>query len=133
MDGVQKPVELILARNLLSSLSTPGFLIDKGGVLIFYNEAAGMMLGKRFEEIGTVGPEQWSLVFGPLNEKGEPIPYDELPLVHAIRGGRPAHGHMNLRSADGSQHEIEVSAVPILTPNGSRGGMAFFWPAVEES
>jgi PAS domain-containing protein len=131
MEGSQKPIELILARNLLSSLTTPGFLIDKGGVLIFYNEAAGSMLGKRFEEIGQVGPEQWSLVFGPLDDQGKPIPYDELPLVHAIRGGRPAHGELHLRSADGSVHHIEVSAVPILTPNGSRGGMAFFWPSLE--
>jgi PAS domain-containing protein len=126
--AAQKPLELILARNLISSLSTPAFLVDEGGVLIFYNEAAGSLLGKRFEEIGKVGPEQWGSIFGPFDENGEPIPYDELPLVISIRQGRPAHVEMQIRSADGSEHSIEVSALPIQTPHGSRGGIAFFWP-----
>jgi PAS domain-containing protein len=130
VEAGQKPIELILARNLISSLSTPAFLVDEGGVLIFYNEAAGALLGKRFEEIGKVGAPQWGSVFGPIDEGGDPIAYDELPLVASVRDGRPAHERMRIRSADGVQHEIEVSALPILTPHGSRGGIAFFWPIV---
>jgi PAS domain-containing protein len=126
--AAQKPLELILARNLITSLSTPAFLVDAGGVLIFYNEAAGSLLGKRFEEIGKVGPEQWGSIFGPFDENGQPIPYDELPLVISIRNGRPAHAEMQVRSAEGVEHRIEVSALPIQTPHGSRGGIAFFWP-----
>ena len=131
VEAGQKPIELILARNLISSLSTPAFLVDEGGVLIFYNEAAGLLLGKRFEEIGKVGPEQWGTMFGPVDNGGEPIPYDELPLVLTIREGRPAHTVMRIRSADGAEREIEVSALPIVTPHGSRGGIAFFWPTGE--
>ncbi len=133
MEAGQKPIELILARNLISSLSTPAFLVDEGGVLIFYNEAAGTLLGKRFEEIGKVGPEQWGTMFGPVDEAGTPIPYDELPLVLTIREGRPAHSEMRIRSADGAEHVIEVSALPIVTPHGSRGGIAFFWPTNESA
>ena len=95
----QRPLELILARNLMSALSTPAFLVDEGGVLAFYNEAAGMMLGKRFEELGTVGPDEWGALFGPFDEHGEPIPYDDLPLVTAVRSGRPTHAELVLRSA----------------------------------
>jgi PAS domain-containing protein len=131
VEAGQKPIELILARNLISSLSTPAFLVDEGGVLIFYNEAAGSLLGKRFEEVGKVGAPQWGSIFGPIDEGGEPIAYDELPLVVSVRNGRPAHERMRIRSADGAQHEIEVSALPILTPHGSRGGIAFFWPIVD--
>jgi PAS domain-containing protein len=128
---VQKPVELILARNLMSSLSTPAFLVDEGGMLIFYNEAAGVLLGKRFEEVGSVGPEEWGTVFGPFDSEGNPIPYEELPLVIAVRQGRPAHSRFTIRSTDGTLHEIEVSAFPILTAHGSRGGMAIFWPVAD--
>jgi PAS domain-containing protein len=131
VEAGQKPIELILARNLISSLSTPAFLVDQGGVLIFYNEAAGTLLGKRFEEIGKVGPEQWGTMFGPVDAEGSPIPYEELPLVLTIREGRPAHAELRIRSADGAQHDIEVSALPIVTPQGSRGGIAFFWPSTE--
>jgi PAS domain-containing protein len=125
----QKPLELILARNLMSALSTPAFLVDEGGVLVFYNEAAGMMLGKRFEELGTVGPDEWGSLFGPFDESGEPIPYDELPLVVAVRNGRPAHANFEIRSADGVRHRVEASAFPILTAHGSQGAIAVFWPA----
>ena len=124
----QKPLELILARNLMSALSTPAFLVDEGGVLVFYNEAAGMLLGKRFEELGTVGAEEWGSLFGPFDESGEPIPYDELPLVIAVRNGRPAHADFEIRSTDGASHEVEVSAFPILTAHGSQGAIAVFWP-----
>jgi PAS domain-containing protein len=127
VEAGQKPIELILARNFISALSTPAFLVDEGGVLIFYNESAGMLLGKRFEEIGKVGPEHWGTMFGPFDESGGPIPYDDLPLVMAVRQGLPAHSRFSIRSADGTEHEIEVSALPILTPQGSRGGLAFFW------
>lgn len=126
---MQKPVELILARNLMSSLSTPAFLVDEGGVLVFYNEAAGTLLGKRFEEIGKVGPDEWVSVFGPLDADDQPIPYDDLPLVVSVRQGRPAHATFQIRSTDGVRHRIEASAFPILTAHGSRGAIAIFWPS----
>jgi PAS domain-containing protein len=126
----QRPLELILARNLMSALSTPAFLVDEGGLLVFYNEAAGMLLGKRFEELGTVGPQEWGSLFGPFDENGDPIPYDDLPLVTAVRAGRPAHAELTVRSTDGTNHDVEVSAFPILTAHGSQGAIAVFWPSL---
>jgi PAS domain-containing protein len=125
----QRPLELILARNLMSALSTPAFLVDEGGVLVFYNEAAGLLLGKRFEELGTVSAEEWGALFGPFDDGGEPIPYDKLPLVVAVRDGRPAHANFEIGSVDGTRHRIEASAFPILTAHGSQGAIAVFWPA----
>ena len=127
----QKPLELILARNLISALSTPAFLVDEGGLLVFYNEAAGSLLGKRFDELGRVGPGEWGALFGPFDESGSPIPYDDLPLVSAVRDDRPAHAQLEVRSADGTLHDVEVSAFPIKTAHGTRGGIAVFWPADE--
>ena len=43
----QKPLELILARNLLTSISTPAFLLDADAAVVFYNEAAAALLGPR--------------------------------------------------------------------------------------
>ena len=129
----QRPLELILARNLMSALSTPAFLVDEGGVLVFYNEAAGALLGKRYEELGTVGPEEWGSLFGPFDEGGKPIPYEDLPLVVAVRNGRPAHADFEIRSADGAHHTVEVSAFPILTAHGSQGAIAVFWPSASSN
>jgi PAS domain-containing protein len=127
----QKPLELILARNLMTSLSTPAFLVDEGGVLVFYNEAAGILLGRRFEELGQVGQEEWGALFGPFGDDGTAIAYDELPLVSAIRSGRPAHAALTIRSADGAEHAVEASAFPILTAHGSQGALAMLWTAGE--
>ena len=129
--AAQKPLELILARNLMSSLSTPAFLVDEDGILVFYNEAAGALLGKRFEEVGKMGPAEWGTAFGPFDQDGKQIPFDELPLTRALRNGRPAHSTFRIQSLDGSEHDIEVSAMPIVTGAGARGAMAVFWPIEE--
>jgi PAS domain-containing protein len=127
----QKPLELILARNFLSSLSTPAFLVDENGILVFYNEAAGALLGMRFEEAGRMGPEQWGTAFGPFTEDGNHVPFDELPLTIALRQGHPAHSYLTIRSVGGEDHDIEVSAFPILVAEGSAGALAMFWPKEE--
>jgi PAS domain-containing protein len=127
----QKPLELILARNLMSALSTPAFLVDEGGLLVFYNEAAGALLGKGFDEVGHVGPTEWGGLFGPYDEGGETIPYEDLPVVQAVRRGRPAHAGFGVRAFDGQVHQVECSAFPILTAHGSQGAIAIFWPVEE--
>lgn len=127
MSSMQRPLELILARNLISSLSTPAFLTDERGALVFYNEAAGQLLGKRFEEIGSMGEAVWEVI-GPFDSSGERVPIDDLPLTLALRDGCPAHATVRIRSFTGVEHAIEVSALPIVTGQGSRGAMAFFWP-----
>jgi PAS domain-containing protein len=124
----QRPIELILARNLMSSLSTPAFLVDEKGVVVFYNDAAAGLLGVRFEEAGRMPPEEWGSAFGPFDDSGEQVPFDELPLTVALQAGRPAHSNFRIRSLKGVDHDIEVSAFPILTTSGTRGAMAIFWP-----
>jgi PAS domain-containing protein len=130
--GEQQPLELILARNLLSSLSTPAFLVDTDGVLVFFNEAAASLLGRHFEETGKMGPEEWGQAFGPFGPNGRPIDFEELPLTIALRRGRPAHERMELKDRHGNTHEVEVSALPLVSSGGGfRGALAVFWPIDE--
>jgi PAS domain-containing protein len=124
----QKPLELILARNFLTSLSTPAFLVDESGALIFYNEAAGALLGTSFEESGRMRAEEWGKAMGPFGEDGKPIPLEENPTTKALRRGRPFHGRFTIRSVRGDEHEIESSALPIVAEGGQEGAMIFFWP-----
>ena len=124
----QKPLELILARNFLTSLNTPAFLVGARGELLFYNEAAGALLGASFEESGRMEASEWGEAFGPFDPDGNAIPYDQLPVTQALRQGRPAHADHHIRSVRGTDHDIEVSAVPIMTEGGQEGAMVFFWP-----
>jgi PAS domain-containing protein len=125
----QKPLELILARNLLTSISTPAFLVDSDAALVFYNEAAGALLGRSFEDVGRMSPEEWTTTYGPFGPDGKPLKLDELPTTRAVRDGRPAHAAFTIRSANGSKREIQSSAFPIVaSEEGSSGAMIFFWP-----
>jgi len=125
----QRPLELILARNLLTNLSTPGFLLDNAATVVFYNEAAAGVLGRSFEDTGKMSADEWSKTFGPLAPNGTPLEIDRINLTDAIRAGRPAHGEFRIRSAGGTEVPIEASAVPIVAaPHGSSGAMVLFWP-----
>src|SRR5262245_39086850 len=132
-NGAQKPLELILARNLLTSISTPAFLVDSDARLLFYNEAAGALLGRSFEEAGQMTAEEWTGAFGPLGEEHNPLPVDELPLTPVLREGRPGHGSYCIRSANGEEHRIEASAFPLVGPNEQESGaMILWWPESED-
>ena len=124
----QKPLELILARNLLTSLSTPAFLVDPEATIVFYNEAAAALLGRSFEEAGQMTAEEWTSAFGPFDHDGTPIEVDTLATTEAIRAGRPAHATFTIRGAAGPT-TIEASAFPIVaSEEGSSGAMILFWP-----
>jgi PAS domain-containing protein len=127
MRKAQQPIEMVLARSLMSNLITPAFLVDEEGSLVFYNDAAGELLGLRFEEAGRMPAEEWGTRFEPLDLDGQPIAVDNLPLVIALRSRRPVHSTFRVRSAIGDERCIEVSAIPIVSAAGTRGAMAIFW------
>ena len=129
--STQRPLELILARNLLATMSTPASLVNAPGDIVFYNEAAGVLLGRRFEEKGSMSAQDWVAVFGPFDENDDPIPIDEQPLTIALRSNRPGHARHRIRSVNGAEHLVEVSAVPVIGADGFQGGMIFFWLAEE--
>jgi PAS domain-containing protein len=127
-DADERPLELILARNLVSIISLAAFLVDVDGDIVFFNEAAAQVIGARFEETGSLTREQWNPEFGPFDEHGRPVPYDELPLTIAVREGRPAYGRFHIRTDSGSLIEIEAGAFPLTGPDGYHGAMVMFWP-----
>jgi PAS domain-containing protein len=126
-DGAHQPLDLILARNLMSVLETPSFMVDNEGVLVFYNEAAGALLGKRFEETGRLSREQWNEI-GPVDLEGNPISSGDLPLTVALREGRPSHGRFNICTDESTVVEVETSAVPLISGGNFHGAMVVFWP-----
>src|SRR4029453_4991519 len=58
--AAQKPIELILARQLATHLAMPIFLVDADGTLVFFNEPAERILGRRFDETGEMPAAAWS-------------------------------------------------------------------------
>ena len=125
-------IEIILSRQLADSLSIPIFITDPGGNLIFYNESAEELLGKRFEETGAMPVEEWSTIFKPVDEAGNLIPPEKLPLVKTLTHRYPAHGTFWIESLKGEQNKISVTAYPIIgRPDRFLGAVAIFWKTNE--
>lgn len=124
----QKEIELILARQLASHLAMPIFIVDPPGNLIYYNEPAELILGRRFEETGEMPVGVWSTIYKATDENGEPLPPDSLPLVIALTQHCPAHRAMWIEGLDGVRRRIEVTAFPIDgQAERSLGALAIFW------
>jgi len=68
-----KPIQLILARQLCSSLAVPILLVDTEGTLIFYNEPAEVILDQRFEESGEMAADTWSGRFALADEERKQV------------------------------------------------------------
>lgn len=126
------PIQIILIRQLAGYLSVPLFLVDPRGKLLFYNEPAEAILGRRFEETGAMPPEEWSSVFTPLDDGGQPLPPEALPLMITLTKQRPAYRRFFVRGLDGVLRHIEVAAIPIVGLQGQfLGAAALFWEISE--
>lgn len=124
----QLEIELILLRQVASYLATPIFLVDLEGNLLFYNEPAEPILGKRYEEWGELPLADWATVWIPTDDDDNPIPPEEVPLVIAVQQRRPALGGLWITGLDGIRRHLTVAALP-LVGQGDRdlGSVAFFW------
>src|SRR3954465_4585904 len=124
------PLELILARNLISGIGLAAFLIDPDGVLVFFNDAAGELIGRRFEEGGQLDPDGWNAEFGPFDEFGQLVPTASMPLTKALRHGLPANGCFRVSAGEGKDLiDVEGSALPLPTAEGFQGAIIGFWRA----
>ena len=90
------PIQIILTRQLAGYLSVPLFLVDPKGTLLFYNEPAEAILGRRFDETGAMSAEEWSSAFTPLDDGRTAYPARAAPVeddAHHAAAGLPALRH----------------------------------------
>lgn len=124
----QQEIEIILSRHWASHLTTPVFLVDPEGNLLYYNEAAEQILGRRFAETGKMGEDEWSTAFKFTDDDGEPLDPKELPLSIALNQFRPAHKCLWLTGLDNVRRYIETTCFPIVGQSDHfLGAIALFW------
>ena len=124
----QQPLPLIMMRELADNLATPLFLVDKVGVLVYYNEAAERILGLRYADAGSLTADEWGARWAAERLDGSPMPAEERPIACAMRQGKPCHTPMLLITSDGVRRSIEVTAFPLLArADEIVGGVAIFW------
>jgi PAS domain-containing protein len=124
----QRDVGLILMRQLASGLAVPTLLADETGDLLFFNEAAEVLLGQRFDEVGELPRGERTRMFHFRDEQGNHLPEDQVPLAVAMRELRPVHRRVIGRGFDGVDHNVEITAFPLLGAGGHLiGAVAMFW------
>lgn len=116
-----------MAQGMMANLSTPAFLVDCAGTLVFFNAPAARLLGVSYEDAGAMSPAEWAGRFSPQDSDGQPLAAEQLPLAIALAEGRPSYRPMRVQAADGLARSIEVSAFPIVGRHGQTGALAIFW------
>jgi PAS domain-containing protein len=124
----QQEIEIILCRHWASHLQTPVFLVDPEGNLLYYNEPAESILGRRFAETGPMSAAEWSTAFKATDDRNVPLEPDELPLAIALAERRPAHKRFWIVGLDNVRRYIETTGLPIIgQADRFLGAVAFFW------
>ena len=123
-----KSLPLILARELAANLATPMFIIDASGVLVFYNEAAELLIGRSFAELGEVGAGDFGAVLQLTEPDGTPLRRRDTPAGVAFFERRPAHRVLVATGYDGVRRTVDVTAYPLFgTSNEMHGVVTVFW------
>ena len=127
------PIEIILNRQLAECLAIPVFITDTVGNLLFYNEPAENILGKRYEDTGEMPVEVWGTIFKSKDEEGKLLDPEDLPLVKTLLNQLPYFKTFWIESLQGKTEKISVSSYPIIGRAGVfHGAVAIFWRPTDE-
>jgi PAS domain-containing protein len=123
-----KPIQLILSRQLASTLAMPILIVDTDGTLIFYNEPAEVILDQRFDETGEMSAEAWSELFAVADEERNPIATEDRPTMMALSERKPYSRTMWMRCGHREWRHVNITAIPLI---GERrqflGAQMIFW------
>ena len=129
-DRVERPKSLVLirAKHLAESVTTPMFLADAEGNLIFFNEAAESLLGRAFVDNGALTPTDWQRSFDVRDRNDAPFPLESMSSWIQVQNEQPAMGHIKFRAADGSDNLVATCAFPLFTEQARfEGALILFW------
>jgi PAS domain-containing protein len=123
----QRNVALILARELAVNVSTPMWVWDEDGRLVYYNDHVAAMLGIASSEVDVEELGELSQ-FEPTDLDGTPIATDELPSAIATTRREPAHRELTIVGRDRVKRTLTVTAFPLFGRGGNFvGALSVFW------
>src|SRR5438093_12784783 len=93
----QQPIELILTRQWACYLVVTVWVMGENGHLVYYNEPAEAVLGRRFDEAGEMPAEELATIFQTTSEDGSRLDAESLPINIALLERRPAHRRLRIR------------------------------------
>lgn len=134
MERALKSLALIRAKHLAESVTTPVLLADGEGNMIFFNEAAEVLLGSQFADTGPLPADDWQTRFRVRARDDSHFPLEEMPGWIALQGERPGLGHLRFTTLDGIDRFIAVCAIPLFAQAAQfEGAMILFWEEEQDS
>jgi PAS domain-containing protein len=128
MERALKSLALIRAKHLAESVTTPMLLTDREGTLIFANEAAEVLTGWLFSDLGPLKATEWRDQLDVRGRDGQPFPLDAMPGWMELQGERPSTGHVMIRKHDGTDHVLATCAFPLFTAQREfDGALVLLW------
>jgi len=126
--AASKSIQIILARQLASSVAAPILLVDAEGTLVYYNESAEEIFNQRFDETGEMPPEEWTARIAAMDDERKPIAPEDRALMRVIHKRRPVSETIWLRRSDGEWRRVHVTAFPLIGERDTLyGAMTIFW------
>jgi PAS domain S-box-containing protein len=109
-----------LFHQILSELPVPCFALNEYGYLLFYNEEAARLWGRRPE----LGKEQWSGAFRLLTPEGKELPPSLSAVANALRERRSLEGvESTIERPDGTRRLVAEHADPLFDAAGNYIGV----------
>jgi PAS domain-containing protein len=131
LPSTRQEVEVILARQLAGYLALPMVIVDPTSVVVYYNEPAEQVLGRRFDEGAAVPQHELPEVFGFTDDSGERILATEMALATTLRTRRVAHRTFWMVGRDGVKHHIDSTAIPLIGNAGRFLGAVGIFSEIE--
>jgi hypothetical protein len=128
-----RSLPLILARELAANLSTPMFLLDGMGTLVFYNDAAELLIGRSFAQLGEMSAYEFGERLELCHADGSPMRRRDSPPGIALFERRPAHKVVLATAFDGTRRMVEATAYPLFGAGDElHGVVTVFWPRPQQ-
>jgi hypothetical protein len=97
-------------------------------MLVFYNDAAAVLIGKPFGELGEIPAEEFGAVLQMKTPDGKPLRRRDTPSAIAFAERRPAHMTLSATGFDGIERLVHATAFPLFgTSDEMHGVVSVFW------
>ena len=131
--GPSHSLPMILARELAANLATPMFLLDARGMLVYFNDAAALLIGRTLAEMGEIPGSELHSALSMTTLDGRPVRLRDSASGIAFFERRPAHKRLIAHSYDGVRRVVEATAYPLFGANSEMDGVvSVFWEHTEE-
>jgi PAS domain S-box-containing protein len=109
-----------LHRLLLAGLPVACYTLDAEGRLVFFNEAAAELWGRR----PVLGEELWTGAYEMVELDGRSMPLDHCPAAMALKSGSPVRDHeAYVIRPDGSRRWVVPHPTPLYGSDGRCTGL----------